>query len=116
MTDNLKNSWQEGLSVQEIYVSPGMKISSTNKPRISRSKKVDLHKNANTKIHTAGHFSETQLLDIVDLPFANGDSYHFITGGDVDSLSYPQNSAETTESGLLPVLYVVHGLGRCIPV
>ncbi|MDZ4244228.1 MAG: hypothetical protein U1C57_03940 [Candidatus Doudnabacteria bacterium] len=33
-------------------------------------------------------FSETQLLDIIDLPFKNGDSYHFITGGDVDSLSY----------------------------
>ncbi len=33
-------------------------------------------------------FSETQLLDIVDLPFKDGDSYHFITGGDVDALSY----------------------------
>lgn len=33
-------------------------------------------------------FSETQLLDIVDLNFQDGDSYHFITGGDVDSLSY----------------------------
>ncbi len=33
-------------------------------------------------------FSETQLLDLVDLNFQDGDSYHFITGGDVDSLSY----------------------------
>ena len=33
-------------------------------------------------------FSETQLLDICDLPFRKGDSYHFITGGDVDGLSY----------------------------
>jgi len=33
-------------------------------------------------------FSETQLLDICDLPFKDGDSYHFITGGDVDGLSY----------------------------
>jgi hypothetical protein len=33
-------------------------------------------------------FSETQLLDIVDLDFKDGDSYHFITGGDVDALSY----------------------------
>ena len=33
-------------------------------------------------------FSETQLLDICDLPFQEGDSYHFITGGDVDGLSY----------------------------
>jgi hypothetical protein len=33
-------------------------------------------------------FSETQLLDICDLKFKDGDSYHFITGGDVDALSY----------------------------
>lgn len=33
-------------------------------------------------------FSETQLLDLVDLDFQDGDSYHFITGGDVDALSY----------------------------
>lgn len=35
-------------------------------------------------------FSETQLLDIVikDFPFQDGDSYNFITGGDVDGLSY----------------------------
>lgn len=34
-------------------------------------------------------FSETQLLDLVeDFTFADGDSYHFITGGDVDALSY----------------------------
>ena len=34
-------------------------------------------------------FSETQLLDITnDFKWQNGDSYHFITGGDVDGLSY----------------------------
>lgn len=34
-------------------------------------------------------FSETQLLDLVEnFTFADGDSYHFITGGDVDALSY----------------------------
>lgn len=33
-------------------------------------------------------FSETQLLDLVGLDFQDGDSYHFITGGDVDALSY----------------------------
>ena len=33
-------------------------------------------------------FSETQLLDICDLPFKDGESHHFITGGDVDGLSY----------------------------
>ena len=33
-------------------------------------------------------FSETQLLDICDMPFKDGESHHFITGGDVDGLSY----------------------------
>lgn len=35
-------------------------------------------------------FSETQLLDLCmnEFPFQEGDSYHFITGGDVDGLSY----------------------------
>ena len=32
-------------------------------------------------------FSETQLLDILNLDMQNGESYHIITGGDVDSLS-----------------------------
>jgi hypothetical protein len=33
-------------------------------------------------------FSETQLLDVTPHEFKDGQSYHFITGGDVDSLSY----------------------------
>jgi len=33
-------------------------------------------------------FSETQLLDILGFDFKNGESYHCITGGDVDALSY----------------------------
>jgi hypothetical protein len=33
-------------------------------------------------------FSETQLLDILGFDFKNGESYHCITAGDVDSLSY----------------------------
>lgn len=33
-------------------------------------------------------FSETQLLDVVDFDYKLGYSYHFITGGDVDSLSF----------------------------
>lgn len=33
-------------------------------------------------------FSETQLLDVVNFDYKIGHSYHFITGGDVDSLSY----------------------------
>lgn len=33
-------------------------------------------------------FSETQLLDVLGLEFKEGHSYHCITAGDVDSLSY----------------------------
>ncbi len=33
-------------------------------------------------------FSEVQLLDVAGLNFKEGESYHFITGGDVDALSY----------------------------
>ena len=33
-------------------------------------------------------FSETQLLDVLGFDFKNGESYHCITAGDVDSLSY----------------------------
>lgn len=33
-------------------------------------------------------YSETQLLDVVDFDYIPGCSYHFITGGDVDSLSF----------------------------
>jgi len=54
------------------------------KPRQKRSTNIRRrHKNTYRRA-----FSETQLLDICDLPFQEGDSYHFITGGDVDGLSY----------------------------
>ena len=33
-------------------------------------------------------FGETQLLDIMGFDFKDGESYHVITGGDVDGLSY----------------------------
>lgn len=33
-------------------------------------------------------FSETQLLDVLGFDFKNGESYHCITAGDVDSLSF----------------------------
>ena len=33
-------------------------------------------------------YSETQLLDLITEDFQAGESYHFITGGDVDALSY----------------------------
>jgi hypothetical protein len=56
----------------------------TDKPR---QRRATVLKRRDTNIYRRA-FSETQLLDIVDLNFQDGDSYHFITGGDVDALSY----------------------------
>ena len=42
----------------------------------------------NTKSIYRRAFSETQLLDIMPLNMKDGESYHCITGGDVDSLSF----------------------------
>lgn len=42
----------------------------------------------NTKSIYRRAFSETQLLDIMPLDMKDGESYHCITGGDVDSLSF----------------------------
>lgn len=33
-------------------------------------------------------FSETSLMDVAGLDFKDGESYHFITGGDVDAISF----------------------------
>jgi hypothetical protein len=56
----------------------------TDKPR---QRRATVLKRRDANIYRRA-FSETQLLDIVDLNFQDGDSYHFITGGDVDALSY----------------------------
>lgn len=55
-----------------------------DKPKQKRSR-VLVRRHQNTYRRA---FSETQLLDIVDAPFHNGESHHFITGGDVDALSF----------------------------
>jgi hypothetical protein len=55
------------------------------KPRQKRS--TYLKRNSKNIYRRA--FSETQLLDLVGMNYMqDGESYHFITGGDVDSLSY----------------------------
>jgi hypothetical protein len=51
-----------------------------------KTRSVVLKRNSRDTYRRA--FSETQLLDLVDLDFKDGDSYHFITAGDVDALSY----------------------------
>lgn len=42
----------------------------------------------NDKLIYRRAFSETQLLDVLGIDFKDGESYHCITAGDVDSLSY----------------------------
>lgn len=59
-------------------------LEETERPRQKRS--TCLKRNERQIYRRA--FSETQLLDLVGFDFADGDSYHFITGGDVDALSY----------------------------
>lgn len=53
----------------------------------TRGRRAKTLKRHNRNIYRRA-FSETQLLDMVELDFKEGDSYHFITGGDVDGLSY----------------------------
>lgn len=57
-----------------------------SKPR-PRSHRSTCIKRSDKNIYRRA-FSETQLLDIMPLDMKDGESYHCITGGDVDSLSY----------------------------
>ncbi len=65
---------------QEIIIDP------ENKPE-KIAKRATVLKRRTSNIYRRA-FSETQLLDLVELNFKDGESYHFITGGDVDALSY----------------------------
>ena len=56
-------------------------------PPEQRQKRSTCLKRQDTSIYRRA-FSETQLLDILDSEFKDGESYHVITGGDVDALSY----------------------------
>lgn len=63
---------------------PSSQVTEPTKPKPSRSTCIKRQLK-----HTYRRaFSETQLLDLVTEPMTDGDSYHFITGGDVDSLSF----------------------------
>jgi hypothetical protein len=82
--------WQDDKIKLETLFSPSAEPDEKipkpddSKPKLKRSTNIKRrHQNTYRRA-----FSETQLLDIVDLDFKDGDSYHFITGGDVDALSY----------------------------
>jgi len=77
---NLGNSSQK----KDIIEPEELPKIKAEKPKQKRSSTIKRrHQNTYRRA-----FSETQLLDICDMPFKDGDSYHFITGGDVDALSY----------------------------
>ena len=84
MEDFILEKWENPPEQSEIMNDEMIPEPSEQKPKQKRSTNIKRqHKNTYRRA-----FSETQLLDICDLPFKGGDSYHFITGGDVDGLSY----------------------------
>jgi hypothetical protein len=70
----------EAHCVENIIEKPEKK----EKPKSKRSTCI---KRVTNSIYRRA-FSETQLLDLVTEKMQYGESYHFITGGDVDSLSF----------------------------
>lgn len=62
-------------------------VLAVEKPVEQRARRSTCLKRKTNSIYRRA-FGETQLLDLVGLDFKDGDSYHVITGGDVDALSY----------------------------
>jgi len=88
MSDD-KNKIDELLNIDEMseieknFLNPVERVVEKIKPKQQRSKSI---KRRDKNIYRRA-FSETQLLDILS-DFNDGESYHIITGGDVDALSY----------------------------
>jgi len=88
MSDD-KNKIDELLNIDEMseieknFLNPVERVVEKIKPKQQRSKSI---KRRDKNIYRRA-FSETQLLDILG-DFNDGESYHIITGGDVDALSY----------------------------
>lgn len=68
------------------FEKPVKESEELEEPRKS-SKRSTCLKRKNNDIYRRA-FGETQLLDITGFDFKDGDSYHVITGGDVDALSF----------------------------
>ena len=75
----LKNKAVDDDPVNEIIETGEGKKPAARRSQMIARRSLHLYRRA---------FSETQLLDIHNEPFKDGYSYHFITAGDVDSLSY----------------------------
>lgn len=81
--DNMFNDFTIGGEEE----SKDSEIQALDKAEDKRTRRATVLKRNTNNIYRRA-FSETQLLDIVDLNFQDGEGYHFITGGDVDALSY----------------------------
>jgi len=80
----------DDLSVDfEVPELPDMDLGFCEQPKEEelKPKKAKCLKRQQRNIYRRA-FSETQLMDITGLDFQNGDSYHVITGGDIDALSF----------------------------
>ena len=71
-------------ATQEVAKAAEIEYDATTMRKSRRSTKI---KRYSKHIYRRA-YSETQLLDLMTEPFKKGYSYHFLTGGDVDSLSY----------------------------
>jgi len=77
----------QGLEIDDIPVTVDIpeKIIEVEKPPVRRN--VICTKRNDRNIYRRA-FSETQLLDVLGFDFKEGESYHTISGGDVDILSF----------------------------
>jgi hypothetical protein len=80
------------LDIDIAAIKNDIKTKNENKQKPTTEEKPKQHRSTclkrNDKSIYRRAFSETQLLDILSNDFKDGESYHVITGGDVDSLSY----------------------------
>jgi hypothetical protein len=74
-------------SVPETETLEAEQPDTDNKPTKQKRRSTEVHERITRNIYRRA-FSETQLLDVMPKEFEQGHSYHCITAGDVDALSY----------------------------
>lgn len=84
-TSNTGDGWDFISSFDTIFEGDGIKENEPVKQTHRRTTECIVRSD---KTIYRRAFSETQLLDAVGIEFKDGESYHCITGGDVDSLSF----------------------------
>ena len=74
-------------SVTEAETLEAEQPDTDNRPTKQKRRSTEVHERITRNIYRRA-FSETQLLDVMPKEFEQGHSYHCITAGDVDALSY----------------------------